>query len=362
MIEIDGSQKSGSGTIVRDAVSLSALAGRDLHLTNIRAKRRPKPGLRAQHLRGIEAIAELCRGRLEGAAISSGAIRFFPGQTIRGGRYDWDIGTAGSTTMLILCVLPLALFADGPSRFRITGGLFQDFAPSVYSLQTVLLPLLRRMGTQIDLRIIRPGYVPQGQGQITVDVTPLKRPLKPLILTDLGNLLEIRGIALSSLLKERQVSERMAEECRKTLQAEGHDARIDLLYDTAENPVYEKSAVQAGAALALWAKTDTECLLGADRAGAPRRSSETIGRQVARMMTETLQTGATLDVHAADQIIPFAALAEGESSFVIPRMTDHIDSRLWLVETFLGAETELRDRTLRIRGIGYRRSLFNVQR
>lgn len=355
MINIDGSRKSGSGTIVRDAVSLSALAAQDLHLTNIRTKR-PKPGLRAQHLRGIEAITELCRGRLEGASIGSREIRFFPGRVIRGGRYEWDIGTAGSTTMLVLCVLPLALYADKPSSFRITGGLFQDFAPSLYSLQYVLLPLLKSMGAQIDLTIIRPGYVPKGQGQIAIDVMPLKRPLAPLNLTAQGSLVEIKGIALSSLLKERLVSDRMAEECQKKLQTAGYSARIDLLYDTEENPVYEKSAAQAGAALAVWARTDKGCLLGADCAGAPRRSSEFIGRKVADMLTETLQSGATLDFHMADQIIPFAALADGWSTFVIPAVTDHIDSRLWLVETILGARTEISNRILRIHGIGYSRA------
>ncbi|SEM05357.1 RNA 3'-terminal phosphate cyclase (ATP) [Syntrophus gentianae] len=356
MIEIDGSRKSGSGTIVRDAVSLSALALQDLSLTNIRAKRLPKPGLRAQHLRGIEAIADLCQGRLEGASIGARAIRFFPGRTIRGGRYAWDIGTAGSTTMLVLCVLPLALYADRPSCFHITGGLFQDFAPSVYSLQHVLLPLLKRMGAEIELRILRPGYVPQGQGRIVLDVKPLKRPLAPLNLTDPGKLLSIQGIALSSLLKERRVSDRMADECRKNLQAQGYSVSLELLYDTEESPVYEKPAAQAGAALAIWAKTDTGCLLGADCAGAPRRSSEYIGRKVARSLTEALQSGTALDVHVADQIIPFAALAEGWSSFSIPEVTDHIESRLWLVETFLGAKTELSNSTLRIRGIGYRKN------
>ncbi|OPY14360.1 MAG: RNA 3'-terminal phosphate cyclase [Syntrophus sp. PtaB.Bin001] len=355
MIEIDGSMKSGSGTIVRDAVSLAALAGQDLHLTNIRTKR-PKPGLRAQHLRGIEAIAELCRGRLEGASLGSREIRFFPGRTIRGGRYEWDIGTAGSTTMLVLCVLPLALYADKPSSFRITGGLFQDFAPSLYSLQYVLLPLLKSMGARIDLKIIRPGYVPKGQGQIAIDVMPLKRPLAPITLAVQGNLVEIKGIALSSLLKERRVSDRMAEECQKSLKAMGYSARIDLLYDTEENPVYEKSAAQAGAALAVWARTDKGCLLGADCAGAPRRSSEFIGRKVAGMLAEALQSGATLDFHIADQIIPFAALADGRSTFVILGITDHIDSRLWLVETLLGAKTEISSRILRISGIGYSRT------
>jgi RNA 3'-terminal phosphate cyclase (ATP) len=121
--------------------------------------------------------------------------------------------------------------------------------------------------------------------------------------------LEIKGIALSSLLTERRVSDRMAEECQKSLQAAGYSARIDLLYDTEGNPVYEKAAAQAGAALAVWARTDKGCLLGADCAGAPRRSSEFIGRKVAGLLTEALQSGASLDVHMGTKN-PFCGLAE----------------------------------------------------
>lgn len=354
MIEIDGSQKSGSGTIVRDSVPFSVLVGKNLHLKNIRAKR-DKPGLRAQHLKGIEASAQICRGRLEGAKVGSKEITFTPGGQIKGGHFNWDIGTAGSTTMLALCVIPLALFADSTSTYKITGGLFQDFAPSVYHLKYILVPLLREMGADLDLEIIQPGYVPEGKGQIEVKVNPLKNHLKPLTLTDQGKLSEIQGVALSSLLKERKVSERMAEECQKQLNAKGYAPKIEILYDTRELPVYKKASVQAGASLAIWARTDTGCLIGSDMAGALRRSAEFIGKRVAKQLIDDLRSGATVDRYLADQIIPFMALAEGWSAYLIPKMTDHIEARLWLIEKILGAKTEIKNNLLRIKGIGYRR-------
>jgi RNA 3'-terminal phosphate cyclase (ATP) len=122
MIEIDGSEKSGSGTIVRDAVPFSILMGEEIHLFNIRAKRE-KPGLRAQHLKAMEAAAMICDGRLEGGTIGSREIRFKPGSKVKGGKFAWDIGTAGSAAMLVLCLVPLALFADKPSCYKVTGGL-----------------------------------------------------------------------------------------------------------------------------------------------------------------------------------------------------------------------------------------------
>ncbi len=130
---------------MRTAVALAALLSEDLFLYNIRAKR-DKPGLRPQHLRAVRAVAGLCGGSVDGAAVGSMELYFHPGKELRGGEHTWDIGTAGSTTMLALTVLPVAAFADRPSRFRVRGGLFQDFAPSAFHTQHVLLPTLKHMG------------------------------------------------------------------------------------------------------------------------------------------------------------------------------------------------------------------------
>jgi RNA 3'-terminal phosphate cyclase (ATP) len=356
MIEIDGREKSGSGTIVRDGVAFSILAGEGLHLTNIRAKR-DRPGLRAQHLKALQASATVSEGDLKGAGIGSTEITFTPGGRIGGGEFEWDIGTAGSTVMLALTLIPVALFADSPSRYRITGGLFQDFAPSAFHLQHVLLPGLKRMGAQVEATIIRPGYVPEGGGVIKVSVAPVKDALRPLDLLDQGYVAQIKGIALSSFLGERRVSERMAAECIKTLKRIGGEPVIDILNDTKKNPAYEMPSVQPGAAFAIWAETDKRCLIGSDMAGARGRSAEYIGKETARNLLEDVNTGATVDRHLADQLIPFAALADGMSAFVIPRVTDHVETRLWLVREVLGAETEVKGNVVRIKGIGRRRAV-----
>jgi len=344
LIFINGSERSGSGTIVRYAVGLTALLGEELALTNIRAKR-DNPGLRPQHLRSVEAVAELCGGRVEGARVGSREIRFRGGGRIRGGSFAWDIGTAGSTTMLAMTLLPVACFAPEPVRLRITGGLFQDFAPSALHMQNVLFPILRRMGLAAGLRIIRPGYVPRGGGIIEVEVEPVRGKLRPIVLERQGKVTSIQGTALSSHLKGRRVSHRMAEECLKVLRTRGYEAGIRTVYD--------ESAPQPGAALALYAETDTGCLLGADRAGEPRRTSEEIGRYVARSLLEDLDSGATVDRHLADQLIIYAALAEGESRYLIPRATEHVETNLWLVENILGAEVRMEKNMVIIRGVGY---------
>ena len=344
MIYIDGSAKSGSGTIVRYAVALSSLLGEELHITNIRAKR-DKPGLRPQHLTSVTACAQMCGAHVEGATLNSRELTYKPGGGIKGGYYQWEIGTAGSTTLLVMTLLPLALFAEEETVLRISGGLFQDFAPSAHHMQHVLFPTLGKMGIKAGLEIIRPGYVPRGGGIIQVNIKPVGSGLKPLKLLKQGKVKEVTGLALSSHLREQRVSQRMAEECQKTLAEKGYRARIETLWD--------ETALQAGASLALRAETDSGCLLGSGQAGKRGRSSENIGRFVAQNLLEDLKTGATVDRYLADQLIIYAALAGGTTEYIIPRLTEHVDANLWLAEK-LGARTRLEGNTLHIEGRGYR--------
>jgi RNA 3'-terminal phosphate cyclase (ATP) len=345
MVEIDGAQQSGSGTIVRSAVALSALLGQPLRLFNARAGRE-SPGLRPQHLAAVRACAELCGAATTGLDLGSRELTFVPGGRIRGGSFAWDIGTAGSTTMLALSIVPLACFADAPVTARITGGVFQDFAPSPHHLQHVLAPVLRRMGVALDLRVLRAGYVPRGAGLLDLHVTPPRGCLRALTLAEQGQIREVAGIAFASHLAPRRVSERMATACEQRLAQAGLAPAIQRVEDIA--------ALHPGASLAAWATTSTGCRLGADRVGAPRRRAEAIGRWVAETLLADLATGATVDRHLADQLVLFAALAEGASHYRVPDQTAHLHSNLWLIAQF-GVPGSCRARQVTIEGLGVRR-------
>jgi len=344
MLIIDGSNYSGSGTIVRQAVGFSALTGIPIHLIHARAKR-SKPGLRRQHIRVIEAIQELVHGKAQGVCEGSQEIQFEPGRSGKQEAYRWDIGSAGSTTMLALGVLPLLAFKTTPTVVEIHGGLFQDFAPSVFHLQHVILPLLNKMGLKTALTMERPGYVPTGNGSLSLSVEPVRTTLRPLRLTSQGPVQRIWGIALASHLAERRVSERMAETVTQRLGQAGYEADIERMEDT--------TAQQPGAALAVFADCSGEVRLGADRAGAPRRRSEAIGHYVANHLLSDLSTGATVDRFAADQIIPFAALAKGESRYIIPQVTEHVQTSAWLANLFVGAKVHIENQTLTIQGSAF---------
>ena len=344
MLTIDGSRYSGSGTIVRQAVAFSALTGQSIRVVNARAKR-DKPGLRPQHIRVIEAIAELVTGRAEGLAQGSQEFTFRPGLLKAGRHYNWDIGSAGSTTMLGLGIMPVLAFAGSDVTVELRGGLFQDFAPSAFHLQHILLPILHAMDLRAEIEIARPGYVPRGDGILRLAVNPLTEPFRAIVKEQAGPVTRIWGIALSSHLEERQVSRRMADAARDVLAQAGYRAEIEVRNDT--------ESLQPGAALALFADQGEAVRLGADQAGTLRRRAESIGKHVARQLLQDLESGATLDRFAADQIIPFAALAGGGSRFIIPAVTDHVLTGAWLADLFLGARVRIDGRRMTIDGVEF---------
>jgi RNA 3'-terminal phosphate cyclase (ATP) len=346
VIEIDGSRYSGSGTLVRQAVVFSALTGQAVRIFNARA-RRTKPGLRTQHVRVVEAIRDLVGARVEGVIPGSREILFRPGALAGGEQYRWDMGSAGSTINLGLSILPVLAFRGVPTHVELRGGLFQDFAPSFYHLRHVFVPLLARMGLHAEVTMRRPGYVPRGEGVVELSVAPVRTTLQSTIMDHGGVPNHLWGIAMSSHLEQRKVSQRMADAAQDVLASAGHNASIEIINDT--------SAAQAGASLALFADLQGSARLGADGAGAPGRPAEAIGRHVARQLLEDLHTSAALDRHAADQVIPFAALAAGESRFRIPEETEHITSNAWLAQLFLGVQTKIQGHVMTIRGLGFQR-------
>ena len=343
VLELDGSRYSGSGTIVRTGLALAALRNQPLRVTRIREKR-PTPGLRPQHLAAVKAIETLCQGRLVGAEVGSRELSFFPGGKIQAGSYVWAIGTAGSTTLLGMALLPLLIFASARSSVRIQGGLFQDYAPNPYHMEFLFAPLLRPMGAELKLALKKPGYYPKGGGEIEIETQPLEHPLRPVRLLEKGKLKSIKGVALSSHLKQARVSERIRTSALEFLSSRNFTAQIEC--------VYEEKADQPGAAFCLWAETDTGCRFGADLAGKPGLASEAIGREVARKLCLFLEGKGTVDPFLADQLIPYAGLAEGTSEYLLPELTEHVESNLWLIETLLSAKYELKGLHLKIQGIG----------
>jgi RNA 3'-phosphate cyclase len=189
------------------------------------------------------------------------------------------------------------------------------------------------MGLELKLHVRKYGYYPKGMGEILLEVEPSSR-LKPLRMEAFGTVREVQGVSVCTFLAERKVAERQAKAASKILRAHGYEAQINIVNDVS-NPL------QKGSSLVLWAKTSTEALLGGDAIGELRKPSEAVGREAAENLLKELKAEATVDVHLADILVPYVALAKGESVYLCRSMTEHLDTNIWLAQKILGVEFEV---------------------
>jgi len=329
VLEIDGNLKSGSGTILRLSVALAGIVNQPLHIFNIRQKR-PQPGLRPQHLEAVLTAVKLCNADVKGATLGSRELWFTP-REIEGGEVNAEIGTAGSIPMLLLTVLPLCAFAKTPVRLHVTkGGTDVRNAPTINYLKHVLLPMLNRMGLETALTVEKYGYYPKGMGEITLTVQPNRR-LNPIRIEEFGKVEELRGVSVCTFLADRRVAERQAHTANEVLKTRGYEAVVQVVNDTS-NPL------QKGSSLVLWAKTSTGALLGGDAIGELGKPSEVVGREAAENFLREVESKATVDVHLADMLVPYVALAQGESVYLSRVITEHLDTNIWLAQEILGVK------------------------
>src|SRR5436309_12015533 len=187
MIPIDGSEGEGGGQILRTSLALSLVTGEPFRMERIRAKRQ-KPGLLRQHLTAVEAAKTVGCGQVEGAEMSSQTLEFRPGP-ITPGNYRFAVGTAGSATLVLQTVLPSLLTASGLSTLTLEGGTHNPLAPPFDFLARSFMPLIHRMGPNVELELRRPGFFPAGGGRFHARIEPVKK-LSRLVLLDRG---AIRG-------------------------------------------------------------------------------------------------------------------------------------------------------------------------
>ena len=323
MLEVDGSHGEGGGQLLRMAVALSVLTEQPIRVARIRAGRK-NPGLAAQHATAVGALAKMCDAKVDGLRIGSSTITVQPGK-IRPGAYSFDVGTAGSVTLVLQALIPVAAAASGPVRLRIVGGTDVPWSPPADFFARVFLPLLRRVGGRVEVEVMRRGYYPRGGGIVEAVVQPT-REWSPLEFTELGKVERVRGIAHVANLPE-EIPRRMKHAATRRLHGLA-DVKI-------EERIYRgEDAVGQGGALVLWAETDAT-VLGSDSLARRGASSEQVGEEAAGSLLAEIESGSTFDVHLTDQLLVYLARATGPSTFCARQISGHLDAMMWLLPQFL---------------------------
>ena len=328
MLEIQGNYLEGGGSIVRLAIALSAITQTPIRITNIR-QFRDSSGLKTQHLRAIESVANLCNGKLKDAFLGSTEIEFHPGN-IEKNKIKVNIETAGSVGLLLQCLMLPCFYNKKETEIEITGGGTVGLhAPNLLYTENVLLPLIKKLGFEASLEIKKHGFFPKGGADVICKIKPCKP--KSIHILERGNLIQIKGISLATEdLKNKNVAERQTNSAKKILK--DYNIKIENLY---------VNSLSTGSALLLYAEFNNT-IIAWDSIGEKGKSSEKIGEEATKGLIEQLNSEAALDDYMQDQILIFMALAK-EGSFKFNNLTEHAKTNMWLIEKFLPIKFEIID-------------------
>jgi len=319
LIEIDGSEGEGGGQVLRSSLALSLITGQPFKIVNIRA-RREKSGLLRQHLTAVQAAAALGNAKLTGAALGSSQLEFTPGP-VAPGEYNFQVGTAGSATLVLQTVLPALLTASGPSTLNLEGGTHNPMAPSYDFLVKTFLPLLERMGAKIDTELHQPGFYPAGGGRFSVRVTPVAK-LKTLHLIERGEMQSRLAIARVAALP-KNIAERELQRVADRLGFECHERHAEVI----ENSRGPGNVL----VISLASKHVTEVVTGFGERGV---SAERVADNAIDEVREYLTAEVPVGSHLADQLMLPLALA-GDGSFRTLSLTPHSTTNMAVIQRFL---------------------------
>jgi len=355
MLEIDGSMLEGGGQVLRISVALSAVTGTPIRVTSIRAKRQ-NPGLRAQHLNAVEAVAKLVNAKTQGLSLGSQEITFNPGP-IRARDIEVDVGTAGSTSLILQAMMPAMTFAETPTSIVVKGGTNNPMAPPTDFLEKVLLPTLGKMGIYASLELIRRGFYPRGQGIVKMSVKPAT--VSPITLTEFGEIGRISGLAYSSRLPQH-ITERMVSAAKSSLLRAGYsNVLIDQEMLQPGNP---RCAVNPGCGVILVAELSSGGIISGGALGAIGKPAEEVGNEAAHVLVEQLKSHAPVDKHLGDQLVVWMGLAKGSSVIRVSELTLHTLTCIEVVQRLTKARFTVEGErgssaTITCQGIGFQKNV-----
>jgi RNA 3'-phosphate cyclase len=328
LLQIDGSYGEGGGQILRYAIALSAFTKKPVEINNIRANR-PVPGIRPQHHTAISCIKSICKGAVEGLSIGSSKLAFLPGE-IQSGDYKFDIGTAGSITLIFQACILGSLKTTKPISIKLTGGTDVKWAPTWDYFTYVFIPLIQKIGVRTDVQLIKRGYYPKGGGEAILTIHPVKK-LQSLQLEEKQNFSKIEGIVNISNLPDH-ISKRMKHAALKIAVKNNMRSYIEIDKTTSFSP---------GTGITLWSKSN-HSVLGSTFLGERGVPSEKVGENAANQLLKEINSGSMIDIFAIDQILPYMMLSEDESVCMIRELSNHTKTNMWLLKQFFDVNFDIK--------------------
>jgi RNA 3'-phosphate cyclase len=323
MLKIDGNYGEGGGQLIRTAIAMSCITNKPIKIFNIR-KGRSKPGLKAQHLTGINAAAHICGAKVTGNKLGSSEISFSPGSH-QHGKFQFNVGTAGSVTLVLQTLVPIAAFGKDCSTFEIIGGTDVHFAPTIDYFEHVFGRNMKIIGLDIAVQEVYRGFYPKGGGKVRIVVHPWKQRKA----FDAVKQKKLEHIDVHSISSENLRKADVAKRQIKGFSSKISSKLCAIIKETKE--IYAPSR-SPGTSLHAHAHFKN-CKLGVVEIGKQGKRAEQVGAECAYKLEQEINSGATIDHRMADQILPFLAFTGGR--FKTSRISEHLKTNAWIIQQFL---------------------------
>jgi RNA 3'-terminal phosphate cyclase (ATP) len=252
------------------------------------------------------------------------------------GKFQFDVGTAGSIPLILQALMPCIAFAPSQVELKLTGGTDVKWSPSIDYVSLVMLPALRLMGYHTNLVLNQRGYYPKGGGMVTFSAAPVKK-LRAITLIKRDQLNSIGGISHCVKL-ESHVAQRQSDAANRILTEKGYrEIRVTL----ESHPTNSTSQLGPGSGITLVANHANGSTLGADSLGERGKTAEKVGEEAAKKLIEELESEAAFDRHMGDILVPYIAVADGHSEIAVSRITMHTLTNIHVVETLLNVKFQV---------------------
>lgn len=327
MLQIDGSQGEGGGQILRTTVSLSAITGKPVEITNIRSKRL-NPGLRPSHLTAIKVLADLFKAKVENLQVGASWVRFEPSGRFGGGSSKVDIGTAGSIPLTLMAVVPAVSLSGNELEIEITGGTDVKASPTIDYVRYVVAEAFLSVGIKFSVDVAKRGYYPKGGGIVRASIQPCRSPAASEFLN--GRYVEPRIASVCSELP-KHVAERQIAAALVALEKAG-------IKCSSYSASYE-SALSPGTSVLVYSVSDFGGpYVGGDSIGERGKRAEDVGQEAAGRFIESALAGAAVDPFLADMLVLPLCLAKGRSAYRTARVTEHLRTNLAVAGALTGCK------------------------
>lgn len=269
-----------------------------------------------------KAVRSIARGILEGAEEDSHELSYTPSGII-GGKYEFNIGTAGSSILVAQTILPLLLSASKPSEIRIMGGTHNPKAPSYDYFERVFLPALAHMGCPVESKLFRAGYYPAGGGEIRIRVKqsfPQPTECWPRVpFPQTQAIISLANLPMQIAIREKKI----------------------FYHHNMKAYVREEKCVGPGNSILAY-----RGFVGFQVMGEKGKPSERVGEECFNGIRD--EGDVDVDHHLADQLLIYAALA-GKTSFKASRVSSHTATSINIIEKFFPGKFSIEGTTIKVR-------------